>query len=86
LICINRASIKQNTLRILSLYFFILAVVLFVAGCDLFGNDSTEPSGNQGVEPEAETFTPISSGTLLPNGTLQDKLLVIAERTDKNVI
>jgi hypothetical protein len=87
LIYIKKVNLRQYTMRFLLSRSFILVIVLFVAGCNLSGsggNTSQSPKEAKGIE--TETFTPISSGDSLPNGTLQDKLLVIAQRTDKNVI
>jgi hypothetical protein len=63
-------------------YFIIFTIGLFLAGCDM-DNDSP-PS--QGKDNEKQINATLSSGSQLPNGTLQDKLLAIAQRTDKYVI
>jgi len=81
----NKSIMKKHPLRISILYFFILLIALFFAGCDIFSTED-DNSGNSSTETETLTFVPVSPGAPLPDGTLQDKLLTIAQRVDKNVI
>lgn len=60
----------------------ILVMALFATGCNM-DNDSSQ---SQGKDNEEQINITVSHGDPLPDGTLQDKLLVIAQRTDKNVI
>jgi hypothetical protein len=67
---------------------FSILIILILPCCDLFttGNDNSEKTDDTETETEDLTYVPMKPGDPLPNGTLQQKLLAIAERTDKNVI
>jgi len=78
----RKPIIKIIPLRIMLLHFLILFITLFtIVGCD----DSSASDSN-GSETEDKINVTVSHGASLPEGSLQDKLLAISQRTDKNVI
>lgn len=79
---IRKLIVNQFILRFILLYFIFFVIGL--AGCDTGNNDSGY-SFTQ-IDEITYPYIPVKPGDLLPNGTLQDKLMTISQRTDKNTL